>query len=90
MSTLTQIPAGPYLGFTYPELVAELARYKEEVKTSGTRIVGASVNGQSFQFGNREGSSEEWSANLQQALGYLRPDLYPFAAPSDRAAVRLV
>lgn len=86
----TTIPTGPYLGFTFAELEEELTRYKNEVKASGTRIVGASVNGQSFQFGNREGTLEEWSANLQAALYYLRPDKYPYAAPTDRAAVRFV
>lgn len=84
------VPTGPYLGFTLTELETELTRYKAEVKTSGTRLVGASVNGQSFQFGNREGSLDEWSANLQSALNYLNPAKYPYTAPTDRSCARLV
>jgi hypothetical protein len=89
MSLINQVPTGPYFGFSLEELQAELIRYKNETKTSGTRIVGASINGQSFQFGNREGSLSEWSANLQAALSYLRPDLYD-APPSNSSAARLV
>lgn len=82
----TVVPSGPYFGFTYPELSAELTRYKGEVTRSRTRLSGASVNGSSYQFGQREGGSlEEWSADLQAALHYLRPDLYQ-PAPSNRAA----
>lgn len=84
------IPAGPYLGFSYAELTAELARFKAEARSSGTRLVGASVNGQSYTFGAREGTLAEWSADLQTALNYLRPDLYPLPGPSDRSCARLV
>ena len=86
---LQTVPAGPYFGFGYAELTAELARYKAEVRSSGTRLVGASVNGQSYQFAGREGSLREWSAELQTALNYLRPDLYPVAGPSDRSCAGL-
>lgn len=80
------VPSGTYFGFTYPELAAELARYKGEVTRARTRIVGASVNGSSYQFGAREGGTlEEWSADLQAAMHYLRPDLH-CPAPSNRAA----
>lgn len=86
---LDLVPSGPYFGFSYAELLAELARYKSEVTTSGTRLVGATVNGQNFQFGNREGSLAEWSADLQAAMYSLRPDLHE-PPPSDRSAVRFV
>jgi hypothetical protein len=87
MSTLQQVPTGLYFGFTYGELQSELARYKQEVTKSGTRLAGASVNGQSYQFAGREGTLAEWSAELQAALSYLRPDEY-LAAPTNSAAVR--
>ncbi len=83
------VPTGPYFGFTYAELQQELIRYKAEVRTSGTRLVGATVNGQNFQFGNREGSIAEWQTDLQAAMAYLRPDLHD-APPTDRSAVRFV
>lgn len=65
------IPTGPYFGFTLVELRAELARYKEEVKSSGNRLAGSSQNGQSYTFGPRADLSlAEWQTELQAALAY--------------------
>jgi hypothetical protein len=65
------IPSGPYFGFTKPELDQELTRYKAAVKGSGSRLAGASQNGQSYQFGPRgDWSLDEWQQHLQAALAF--------------------
>ena len=85
------IPTGPYFGFTEAELLGELARVKSQRK-SLSALLGASVNGQSF---NREGGSAQLvtlaqqTDDLQHALHWMRPDLYPIA-PSNRARIRFV
>jgi hypothetical protein len=65
------VPTGIYFGFTKPELNDELARYKAAVKQSGSNLVGAGINGQSFTFGPRgDMSLEQWQQELQAALAY--------------------
>lgn len=65
------IPHGPYFGFTRGELQVELQRYKAEVKKRSSPLASATVNGQSFTFGNRrDGSLAEWQTELQAALAY--------------------
>jgi len=65
------IPSGPYFGFTLAELQAELVRYKAEVKKVGSRLAGASQNGQSYSFGPRSDMTlAEWQEELQAALAY--------------------
>lgn len=82
------IPSGPYFGFTLPELRAELIRYKEQVKSSGSRLTGASQNGQSYQFGPRaDWNIQEWQENLQAALAWFGQADNP---PGDTAVVRMV
>lgn len=65
------IPSGVYFGFTLLELKQELIRYKNAVKESGSDLLGASVNGQSFNFGpRRDMSLTDWQQELQAALAY--------------------
>lgn len=82
------IPAGPYFGFTLAELKVELLRYKEAQVQSGSRLIGATVNGQNFQFGAREGTLQDWQEDLQTALAYLDPGHYQIPGPGDRAVGR--
>lgn len=78
------IPSGPYFGFTQAELTAELTRYKQAVRQSGSRLAGASQSGQSYQFGPRgDWTLEEWQVQLQAALAY-------FGAADEVAAARTV
>lgn len=82
------IPTGPYRFFTLAMLEVEKARYITARQQAGTRLAGATVNGQTFTFGDRkDGSIEEWGDNLQTALAYLAPDIYQPGA-SDRAVAR--
>ena len=65
------VPFGVYFGFTLSELKAELVRYKAEVVKAGSRLAGASQNGQSYSFGARSDMTlHEWSMELQAALAY--------------------
>jgi hypothetical protein len=85
------VPVGPYLGFTFAQLQAELSSLIAQ-RQSISSLIGASVNGQSF---NRESSESQLRAlsqrteELHQALYLLRPDKYPYA-PTNRAAIRFV
>lgn len=82
------IPTGPYFGFTKLELDQELLRYKAAVKQSGSRLQGASQNGQSYTFGNRSDMSlAEWQQALQAALAYFGAAEEP---PGDSVVVRLI
>lgn len=87
--TTEVVPAGPYFGFTLPagtnngsNLEDELTRYLAARKQSGSRLSGASVNGQSYQFGPRgDWNLDEWQAALQAAFFYLDPGRFPMSAP---------
>lgn len=80
------VQTGPYAGFTKAEMEAEWARYKVELTTSGSRLIGSSVNGDSFQFGPRsDWSLDEWGKAIRFALAQVSPD---FIAPSSRFVVR--
>lgn len=87
------VPVGPYFGFTLPagtqsgnNLEDELTRYMTARRQSGTRLVGATVNGQNYQFGPRgDWSLDEWQQQLQCAFAYLDPGRFPFAAPTNVA-----
>lgn len=82
------VPTGPYFGFSLPELNTELARYKAEVKRSGSRLQGASQNGQSYTFGPRgDWTLDEWQQHLQAALAYFGAADEP---ASDTVAVKFL
>ena len=73
------IPSGLYFGWTLPELEARLIALKTEVSSSGNRLTGSTVNGQTFQFSDRRegGTLEEQLWELQAALHFLAPAKYP-------------
>lgn len=73
--SLSQVPHGPYFGFTKAELNAELTRYKTAVSGAGSELLGASVNGQSYTFGpRRDWSLAQWQEQLQKAMSLLDPE----------------
>lgn len=79
-----------YFGFTEAELLIELARYKAARQTSHSDLTSSSINGQSFDFGDRhDGSLDDWSNALQAALYELNPDKYDCPPPSHRSVGRL-
>lgn len=81
-----KVLTGLYAGFTRAEMATEWARYKSALQKTGSRLVGSSVNGQSFQLGPRgDLSLVEWSRVLRDALSQVDPD---FIAPSGSIAVR--
>lgn len=84
------VPTGLFFGFTYAQLSALLTQYTAAVTGAlySGPMTGASINGQSVQFAGREMRLEEYSAELQAALAYLRPDQFD-APPGDRAAFSL-
>lgn len=66
---------GPYAGFTKAELLTEWDRYKAALQESGSSLAGASIGGQSFQFGpRRDWSLNTWGRNLRLALSQVDPD----------------
>lgn len=81
------VQRGPYAGFTKAEMDAEWARYKSALTTSsGSRLIGSSVNGQSFQFGPRaDWSLQQWGRAIRNALAQVSPD---FIGESGTIAVR--
>lgn len=73
---------GPYLGFTLAQMEVELARYQAEMQKSGSRLIGAQITGESFQFGPRsDWSLPEWAKQIQFALAQVSPE---YIAPSSR------
>ena len=87
-STAQQVTWGPYFGFTEADLLTELARYKTARQQSFSRLSGSNINGQSFTFGNRvDGTLDEWQADLQAALYWLDPGLYPMPPMTNLSAV---
>ena len=81
MSQLT-VQSGLYRFFTQAELNTERLRYKDEVKKSNSSLVGASINGQSYQFSSagREMTLTEWGDEL--AAAYLQLGVTDYGVPS--------
>ncbi len=87
-ATAQTVPFGPYFGFTLNELKTELARYKEARKLSHSRLATATISGQSYGYGSRtDGNLDEWQNDIQVALYWLDPGLYPFPPPTNAAAL---
>lgn len=81
-----RVMTGIYAGFTRAEMLTEWERYKAALKKSGSRLMGASVNGQSFQFGPRSDMSlTSWGRAVRMALSQVDPD---WIGPSSTIAVR--
>lgn len=71
------VSSGPYAFFDLAMLEAEKLRYIAAMQKSGSELIGASQNGQSFQFGPRKDwSLAEWSDNLLYAFDQLVPGKY--------------
>lgn len=80
------VQSGPYAGFTLTEMETEWARYKTALQESGSRLIGAQVQGESFQFGPRsDWSLQEWGKQVRFALAQVSPD---FIAPKQKIFVR--
>lgn len=90
-STAQQVTWGPYFGFSRDELLTELARYKTARQQSFSRLVGSTLNQQSFSFGSRaDGSLDDWQQALQAALYWIDPGLYPMPPGTNTAAATFV
>lgn len=74
-----------YFGFTKAEMLAVYANYKAALSDVGSDLLGASVNGNSFQFGPRKDLSlVEWGKQIQFALAQVDAD---FCSPQHAIAV---
>ena len=86
LGTTGKVMTGIYTGFTRAEMLTEFARYKAAVITSGSRLGGATVNGQNFQFGPRSDMTlHAWNKSVLSALAQVDPD---YLAPQSAIAVR--
>jgi hypothetical protein len=82
----TKVLSGLYAGFTRAEMLAEWERYKTQLQSSGSRLSGATINGQQYQFGPRADMSlTEWSRQIRFALSQVDPD---YLAPQSSIGVR--
>lgn len=69
-----RVLSGPYAGFTRAEMVTEWERYKAELIKSGSRLQGATVNGQNFQFGPRADMNlSAWGRAVRRAMSQVDP-----------------
>lgn len=85
-AVFSKVQTGLYAGFNRAEMLAEFARYKSALQSTGSRLVGSSINGQSFQFGPRADLSlQAWGTSIRQALAQVDPD---YLAPSGCISVR--
>ena len=86
MSQLT-VQSGLYRFFTQAELNTERLRSKDEVKKSNSSLVGASINGQSYQFSSagREMTLSEWGDEL--AAAYLQLGVTDYGTPAPNSAL---
>ena len=85
--TSNRVFSGIYAGFTKAEMLTEWARFKTALTTqAGSRLQGATVNGQNYQFGPRADMSlASWGAAIRNALAQVDPD---WIGPSGTIAVR--
>lgn len=82
----SKVQTGMYAGFTRAEMLTEFARYKAALQATGSRLVGSSINGQSFQFGPRSDMTlQGWGTSIRQALAQVDPD---YLAPSGTIGAR--
>ena len=64
----------------------EWERYKAELQKTGSRLTGATVNGQNFQFGPRSDMNlMTWGRQVRRALSQVDPD---WIAPSSSIGIR--
>lgn len=72
------VPAGPFFTFTKSQLTATIVPlYQAEVQKGLKRgLTGASINGQSLSFGERDYTLGEFQAELQAALSFFDSGKY--------------
>lgn len=81
-----RVLSGPYAGFTQAEMLTEWARYKAQLQQAGSRLQGATVNGQNVQFGPRSDMSlTSWGIAVRRALAQVDPD---WIAPTSSISIR--
>ena len=87
MSSDSFVPAGPYRGFTFAEVVGESNRLREARKAAASNLAGASLNGNSYTFGPRQDMTlQQWTDAVYDALAYFDPGKYA-PAPGNSAAI---
>ena len=85
-ATSSKVQTGIYAGFTRAEMQTEWARYKAELQKTGSRLQGATINSQNYQFGPRSDFTlGEWGRQLRFALSQVDPD---YLAPQSNIGVR--
>lgn len=92
-TTSQTVPTGPYWGFTLDELETEQAKLIAERKALNNRLLGSSVNGQSFQFAALDQQRNELDRrmlDLQAAFYYLDPGRFPLQAPTNAGVVAFI
>lgn len=84
--TSTKVLSGLYAGFTRAEMLVEWERYKTALQSTGSKLGGATVNGQNYQFGPRADMTlAEWGRQVRYALSQVDPD---YLAPASSIGVR--
>jgi hypothetical protein len=87
MSSDLLVPAGPYRGFTFAEVLAESARLREARKAAASNLAGASINGNSYTFGPRQDMTlQQWTDAVYDALAFFDPGKYA-PAPGNSAPI---
>lgn len=92
-TTAQTVPTGPYWGFTLDELETEATKLIAERKAINSRLLGSSVNGQSFQFASLEQQRVELDRrmmDLQAAFYYLDPSRFPSQPPTNAGVVAFI
>ena len=92
-SSTQVVPAGAYFGFSLSDLETELDNYIAARKVLTSKLVGASVAGQSFQFAEIEKQRAELDRkqhDIQEAFYFLDPGRFPFPAPTNAAAATFI
>ena len=82
------VQKGLYRSFTRAEMDIEDARYKAEVKLSHSRLVSASISGQSYQFAETRSRLHEWNLEIQFAYRQIAPGYFE-DPPGNAGALRI-
>jgi hypothetical protein len=84
MSSCNKVQFGPYIGKSKPELLVILRAAQDRLAGGGGQLIGASVNGQSFQKSGGATVRTE-IREITAALAQVDPD---YIAPSHTIAAR--
>lgn len=70
-----RVLSGIYSGWTRAEMLVEFERYKSALQKSMSRLTGATINGQNYQFGPRgDMNLVSWSRAIRRALSQVDPN----------------